>query len=566
MEGRPLIVRVAEGSITKVKTLAIVLGHSQGMTPDGAERAVDEALGGAVSTFLEDRSIKGDLGDFFVIPALLASLPAQTVIIMGMGPPDLFTKQAITEKDSSSFLYQIAHRLIKGLLATDILQFATVPIGGGGAGLPPHSAVKEYVAGICHALLALDRERKINEFTIVEVDAAKLQDVHRGLEEASQEVQGQFVFDIRNIKLPEAPGSGAPSPVQKTTLLVARRKGRELTYSVYDDRPVQLMKSAEIEDDTLRQMMGELTAYLKTGQGAEGLRDVAQSFYELMVPTEIRQVVRYYAERQALILNMESSLTPIPWELCYDREAGAFLGEFSMGRQIMREETYRLLPRAGDKEAGLDILILANLSGDLPQAEEEGRELKEYLERLRPNLGSPVRVDLLTSQDLQADRKKSQILKLIYQGRYEIVHYCGHAFYDRIDPYKSGWLIDEGSAEVIRAYEFSSLPQPPVFVFSNACESAFMGDGDRSTEQEFAHSLAGAFIRAGVDLYLGNLVEVSDASARVFAAHFYEGLFQEGRAIGEALSRARRKLMEGKDLKDPTWANYVLYGSPTFHL
>jgi CHAT domain-containing protein len=284
------------------------------------------------------------------------------------------------------------------------------------------------------------------------------------------------------------------------------------------------------------------------------------------VPPEIRQVVRHDAEREALILNLETSLTPIPWELCYDREAGAFLGEFSMGRQIMREETYRLLPRPSEKEAGWDVLILANLSGDLPQAEEEGRELKEHLESLGRDQGPPLRVDLFTAQNLQVDRKKSQVLKLIYQGRYEIVHYCGHAFYDRIDPYKSGWVIDVGMREVIRAYEFSNLPQPPVFVFSNACESAFMGDGDRLTEQEFAHSLAGAFIRAGVDLYLGNLVGVPDASARVFATHFYNSFFREGCAIGEALSRARRKLMEEKDLKDSTWANYVLYGSPAFRL
>ena len=566
MEGRPFIIRVAQGSIIKMKTRAIVLGHSQGMAPGVAERTVDEVLEGAVSGFLEDRSLKGDLGDFFAIPTSLASLPAETVIIMGMGPPDLFTKRAVTEKDSASNLYQIAYRLIKGLLATDIIQFATVPIGAGRAGLPVHSVVKEYVVGICRALLDLDCERKINEFAIVEVDATKLNGIQRGLEEASQELQGQFVFDIRKIKLPEVPQSGTAPPLLKTTLLSARRRGRELTYSVFNERPVQLMKSAEIDDNTLRQLKEELMVYLKTGQGAEDLKDTAQVFYELMVPPEIRKVVRHYAEREALILNLETPLTLIPWELCYDREAEAFLGEYLLGRQIMREETYRLQARSGKEEPGLDVLILANLSGDLPQAEEEGRMLKEYLERPHDNQGHLVRVNLCTAKDLLADKKKSQILKLVYQGRYEIVHYCGHAFYDCIDPHKSGWVIDERMREVIRAYEFSNLPQPPVLVFSNACESASMDNGDRLTEQEFAHSLAGAFIRAGVDLYIGNLVKVSDASARVFAENFYDVFFRERCTIGEALSRARRKLMDDCNLKDPTWANYVLYGSPAFCL
>lgn len=566
MQGRPLIIRVAEGSITKVKTLAIVLGHCQGMAPDGAERAVDVALEGAVSAFLEDRSIRGDLGDFFAIPALLGSLPAETVIIMGMGPPDLFTKEAVTEKDSSSFLYQIAHRLIKGLLATDIIQFATVPIGAGGAGLPVHSAVKEYVVGICRALLVLDRDRRINEFTIVEVDSTKLHHIRTGLEEASLELQGQFDFDVRSIRLPEAPPPGAAIPVQKTTLLVARRKDRELTYSVYNERPIQLMKAAEIDDDSLRQLMGELLAYLKTGEGAESLRGTAQTFYEMMVPPEIRQMVRQNAEREAIILNLESTLASIPWELCHDRQEGIFLGEFLLGRQIMGEETYRLSPRATDKRPGLDVLILANLSGDLPNAEKEGKELKDYLENLVHHRGSALCVKLVTAAELGNKQKKSEILKLVYQGTYEVLHYCGHAYYDRIDPYKSGWMISVEPLEVIRAYELCNLPQPPAFVFANACESAFMEDGQRLTEQEFAHSLAGAFIRAGVDLYLGSLVEISDASAREFASYFYDGLFGKGNSIGMALSQARRRLIQEHELRDPTWANYVLYGSPASRL
>lgn len=565
MESRRLIIRVAQGSITNVKARAIVLGHRQGMVPEGAERAVDDALEGAISTFLDNRSIHGDRGDFFAVPALLTSLKAEMVIIIGLGPPDLFKKLAITEKDSSSFLYQIAFRLINGLLATNIIQFATVTIGAGAAGLPVHSAAKEYVVGICRALSALDHERKINEFTIVEVDDTKLQDIHKGLAEAREELQGKFLFDILNIKLPEAPRSGSVLPVQKTTHLVVRRKDRELTYSVFSERPVEPRKSVEIHDGTLNEYMERFMAYLNGGQGAEDLINTAQTCYELMVPAEIQKDVRHEAERQALILNLESSLTPIPWELCYDSEAKAFLGEFSLGRQITREESYNLLPRTNDKEAGIDVLILANLSGDLPQAEVEGQTLKDHLDQQQGSQATPLHVDLRTSKDFQNDQIMSQILNLIYQGRYEIVHYCGHAFYDPIDPYKSGWLIDRKRPDgIIRAYEFSKLPQPPVLVFSNACESASMGDGEQSPEQKFDYSLPGAFIRAGVDLYIGNLVKVSDQSARVFAEYFYDGLFRENLCIGKALSRARRKFIDNYGLADPTWANYVLYGSPSF--
>ncbi len=566
MAGRPLIVRVAEGSITKVKTLAIVLGHCQGMVPEGTERAVDVALDGAVSAFLEDRSIRGDLGDFFVIPALLGSLPAEIVVILGLGPVDLFTHKAVTEKESSSFLYQIAHRLIKGLLASNIIQFATVPIGAGGAGLPVRSVVREYVSGICQALLKLDRDRKINEFTIVEVDPDKIQDIHQGLTEASLDLQGQFVFDVRRVRLPETPQPAAGFPVQRTTVLVARRKGREFSYSVYNERPVQLMRAAQINDDSMGDLTGELMDYLRTGDGAHGLKATAQTFYEMMVPRQIRQVVREDAQRNAIILNLESPLALIPWELCYDRQEEVFLGELPLGRQIMGEESYRLSPRPADKQPGLDILILANLSGDLPHAETEGIELKRYIENLGLYRGSPLRVKLLTCHDLGNKPSKAQILKLVYQGTYEVLHYCGHAYYDTVDPYKSGWRIGPNPTDVIRAYEFCNLPQPPAFVFANACESAVLEERERSKEHEFAHSLAGAFIKAGVDLYLGSLVKISDTSARNFAIKFYNGLFGEGKSIGTALSQARTRLIRQEGLGNPIWANYVLYGSPVSRL
>lgn len=564
MNGRPLIIRVGEGSITRVKAPAVVLGHCQGMMPQGPEQAVDEALEHAISGFLEDRSIKGELGDFFAIPASMGSLSAETVIVMGMGPPDLFTKRAVSERDSGNFLHQIAHRLIKGLLATNISRFATVPIGAGRAGVPIRAAVKAYVEGICRALLTLDPEREIGEFTIVEKDAAKLQDIYGALEETAEKLRGQLVLDIRALNLPGVSQPTGP-PSAYPILLVARRKDLELTYSVYTNRPVQFMKTMKIEDNTLRQFMGQVTSYLETGHGAEGLTDTAQVFYEMMVPPEIREVVRRDGQAYGVVLNLESALTLVPWELCYDREAQVFLGEFSLGRQIMREETYRFLPRTRDKEQGLDMLILANLSGDLPGAEEEGRELKAFLESLHDHSCPSLRVDLRTAKDFPTDQKKAEILKLIYRGRHEIVHYCGHAFYDEVDPYKSGWMIERRPPEVIRAYEFANLPEPPVFVFANACQSAVVDDGDPATKQKFAHSLAGAFIRAGVNLYLGNMVKVSDAGARAFAGHFYDALFEKGLAMGEALTRARRLRMTS-DLKDPTWGNYVLYGSPTYRL
>jgi CHAT domain-containing protein len=566
---RPLIVRLGNGSIARARTPAIVLGHFQGIAPGGAELELDEVLRGAILTFVANRSLRGEPGDFFAIPALLGAVFAQAVVVVGLGPPDVFSKHAVAERGYPALLIQISHRLIEGLLATDLIPFATVPLGSGGGGLPVRAAVKAYVLGICSALLCLDSGRRINEFAVVEADKEKMNELRRGLEEAQEELAGQFRFDIRELEIDSDTrpfSTSSISSIGRTTHLSARRKDSKFTYSIFSQCPVQPMVSIEIQDRTLRQFMNDLIGYIESGKNAGEIKEIAATFYELLVPVQIRDLVRSYAGRESLIFNLEPSLAEIPWEMLYDRQAEAFLGEHRVSRQIMREETFRLSARAMDKPSGIDILILANLSGDLEHSECEGRELKEYFRELCRCRSLPVRVDLLTGADLPGKKKNAAVLKALFQGRYEIVHYCGHAYYDAIDPEKSGWMIDLEGPQVVRAYELSKLPQPPLIVFANACQSAAMGATHHVPSSGFSHSLAGAFIKAGVDLYIGNLVEVADSSAHTFAKSFYEFFFGEGRSIGAALGKARRKIIEDKRLADPTWANYVLYGSPEFRL
>lgn len=569
MGSRAVIVRTAHGSITKIKTLAIVISHFQGIPPGGAEHAVDEALGGSVTTFMTTRSLEGALGDFFAIPALLASLSAEVVVVMGLGQPDLFARRAAgLEPGQPPLLHHIAHRMVEGLLATNLTNFATVLIGSGGGGLEARPAAKELAVGICRALLTLDPEKRINEFTLVEADQTKMAGIAEGLQDAQQELGAEVALDVRQMILPVEP---APvPPVQPTVHVSARRQGEEFTYTVFTERPIQRMKSQMVNPGTLRSLIEQLMAYgagsmpVKNTKQVKELQETAASLYDLLVPDVVRQEVRQSAERGGLILGMEPALAEIPWELCFDRTAGQFISQWPFSRQLMGEESYRQERSAVAQEAGIDILILANLSANLPQAEKEGKALKNFLDRLPE---SPVRAELLTAKDFPADRAKGpEVIKRLFSGRYEFVHYCGHAFFDEIDPHKSGWLLDDVGKDVIRAYEFANLPRPPILVFGNACESAGMAQGQQVASAEFAYSLAGAFIQAGVDLYIGTAWEVADAPARQFALSFYHDLFEEGEDVGTALARARSGLIRDPGLQDPTWASYILYGSPTFRV
>jgi len=122
---RPLLIRLAHGSIIKAETVAIVVSHFKGVPPGGAEAAVDRALRGAISRFIENGNLKGDLGEFFPLPALTGELSGQVAVVMGLGEYDVFTKKMREKKENDpDLMRKIARRLVEGMLHINIPSFA----------------------------------------------------------------------------------------------------------------------------------------------------------------------------------------------------------------------------------------------------------------------------------------------------------------------------------------------------------------------------------------------------------------------------------------------------------
>jgi CHAT domain-containing protein len=266
-----------------------------------------------------------------------------------------------------------------------------------------------------------------------------------------------------------------------------------------------------------------------------------------------------------LVVGMEPALINIPWELCYDREAGRFLCEYNMSRQIIGLEKNRQRPSAIARNKGMKMLILADLAGNLPKARQEGSELKGLLEKIAEDQALRLSVDLFHSDDFgQSPKKGPEVIKKLLAGDYDFIHYCGHAFFDKVSPQKSGWIVGEDSSDVVRSFIFKDLSKPPAMVFCNACESAEFPDAALCSS-EFGYSLAGGFMNANVSIYIGNVVKVTDDSALVFAIDFYKKLFKESKSVGSSLAETRTRRIAG-DGNDPSWAGYVLYGAPTFRV
>jgi hypothetical protein len=108
------------------------------------------------------------------------------------------------------------------------------------------------------------------------------------------------------------------------------------------------------------------------------------------------------------------------------------------------------------------------------------------------------------------------------------------------------------------------LQPMPSLVFSNACQSGHSGEwriGEEDEQQIFG--LANAYLLSGVQHYIGTFWEILDEPSSQFAKLFY-GSLSLGESVGEAVRKAREKLLEAHGEETIVWASYMLYGDPTF--
>jgi CHAT domain-containing protein len=172
----------------------------------------------------------------------------------------------------------------------------------------------------------------------------------------------------------------------------------------------------------------------------------------------------------------------------------------------------------------------------------------------------------------------NDIRDLLRQGRFDIVHYAGHAHFDKADPEGSAWLMSDG---FLRAQEIRNTlawtETPPWLVYANACEAGMDAEGPTSRYQGDVFGLATAFINQGVSAYIAPLWPVQDEVAAKLATDFYEALLLDRLSLGEALRRGKialkQDLLAEGDDQEPlpssialSWASTVLYGDPTSRL
>ena len=224
------------------------------------------------------------------------------------------------------------------------------------------------------------------------------------------------------------------------------------------------------------------------------------------------------------------------------------------------EATMVRRPRRGP----LRVLLIVNPTQDLGGAEEEGLELRTFLEEYHP----AVELVMVDGDARNPEQRATldRVRTLLRSERFDVVHYAGHARFASGAPADSGLSCADGG--LLTPDELGTLEHPPAFVFLNACESGRVrGDEDNAAPGDdqgvgVVSGLAEGFLRAGVGHFLGSFWAVEDRAASCFSTVVYTKLI-DGESFGDAVLAGRRELKR-KGLGH--WFNYVFYGTTDVRL
>lgn len=552
---------LAQGDITQANSRALVLGFFREVTPAGAARAVDERMDGAISEMVTRRMFAGNVGEVFVLPTGRHPVRADLVLFAGLGMFDNFHLET---------LQLVAENTIRTLIRTDVEDFATVLLGAG-SGQSVAPTLEHMLRGFLRGLLDADRNYRFRRITLCETDPARFAEIRRELYRLAGTpllADVEVTFDERELPSAEAiegPARGALSiSAPSANYLIVRQeeaKGDRLLFRssilTAGSKATVVTGEKPVSAKALNQILAEIESN-KFTPGA--LPEYGARLAKLLLADEVLAVLPTQFDRQLVVVH-DSQASRVPWEtLNLSSQFPAVLSGLSR-RYLADNLSVAKWLESRRQQPTLEVLLVVNPTRDLPGAELEG-------ERVKNLFGEGLKARLTTRRGNEAT--KTALLADFRSGKYDLVHYAGHAFFDPAEPSRSGILC--AGREVLSGAELSGVGSLPNLVVFNACEAGRIRGGaelknrklDIPRRMERAVGLAEAFLRGGIANYVGTYWPVGDDAAKSFAVTFYESLLR-GESIGAALLKARNAV---RSLKPATvdWADYIHYGDFNFTL
>jgi len=555
---RRLQLTLAHGSITDVDAQAYVLGVFRNVAPSGAAMAIDQRLDGAISEFTARRMFSGDIGTVFTVPVGRSPVAADMVLFAGLGSFDRF---------SADVQQLVSENVIRVLVRTRIDDFATVLIGAG-SGQSVTTVLQNLFIGFFRGLKDADPRHRFRSITLCEADQARFGQ----MKAEAYRLAGTSLFEDVDLDLDEieVPPS-EPVPVPARALL----PGPDPAYMIVRQESLTTnrlhfnvsvlgsgMKAAvvtagrDLDESKLTSLLNKFDAAVASNSDSKAVQSYGRQFSELILPIEIRTILESLKDRHIVVVH-DAPAARIPWETITINGWSAAV-EAGLSRRYLADN----LPVAAWLEErraqpSLKLLLVVNPLGDLPGAEKEGARISELAKAT-----SAIEVTQLR----QKEATKAAVLSALRSGKYDCVHYAGHAFFDPQGPGRSG-LVCAGQ-EILRGLDLAGISSLPFLVFFNACEAGRVRGRPapqlkKATVQAFESAgVAEALMRGGIANYMSTYWPVGDDAAETFSENFYKGALA-GDTIGSALL-AGRKAVLGRGDRD--WADYILYGNFDFVL
>ena len=552
---RRIDIRLARGSMTQVKTRAYVLGLFEGVAPAGAASAIDALMDGAISEFRQRRMFTSAVGEIFVVPGSRSNVNADFILFAGLGHFDSFSPQV---------LETVAENVARTLARIHIDEFVTVPIGTG-SGLELEQALEALLHGFFRGLEDTDHAQAFRSITLCEIDEARYETLKWSLYRLSSTALFAGVeITLTELSLPPAPITrrGA-APALPPSIYLTVRAFRQRGKITMESSLLTTGAKAAVMNGQVTVSDAQLTRYLQVIETEKfthaGMGKFGAGLAALVLDEAIAAGLQGCAGSHLVVVH-DAEASRIPWEtLCLGGKFPALQGGMSR-RYIAANLSVAKWLEARREDEWLDVLLVVNPTEDLDGAKEEGK-------RVQALLGGRQRVRLTRIEGESATR--ARLRAEFGSGKYDILHYAGHAYFDPARVARSGVLCADGPLTGAELAELGSLPG---LVFFNACESArvrkrMVDKGRHVTRNlreriERSVGLAEAFLRGGVANYIGTYWPVGDASAKEFADVLY-GALLAGETLADAIRKGRSKVAA---IKSPDWADYIFYGSADFRV
>ncbi len=573
------------GDVSLARGRAIMLGVFKDVRPGGAAAAIDARLGGVLAEVIERRMFSANVGEVFVIPAPRHNIGAEMVALIGLGSFSMFTAKSLRSSVENA---------TRTLLRCNVDDLITVPMGGG-TGMPIRVVSEAILDGVQAAMKdSRDRIslRGLTLATISNTDFEQMSKTVLDLATSSRFDGMEFTIDQKILEISER-SSDRSAPVIAPRHLSSYLIVREVPTSVGQSDPMRhldisllgasskaavISDQVSVDDSKLEKLLLQISKEQEAGirkpkEFINNLRVRGNELSECVLPPLVREALSGAKPESLTVINDFWS-SKIPWEiLSIDEWQASSSGNVSRRYSTSNMSVAKWLHERRSSEV-CRMLLVVDPTEDLFGAKNEGDDIGKIIKRAVLEIGT---IDITEVRGAEATRDR--LVKEFSSGKYDIVHFAGHADFNEKSRSQSGILCSQGI--MLTGRELSLLENLPTLMVFNACESGrvrsisnrgrtTVASTNRRTTIPLSEvvdrsvSFAEAFLRGGVGSFVGTYWPVSDSGAALFAKEFYSKLVATpGVSIGDALRVARLALLEKNE---PDYANYIHYGDPEFRV